>query len=322
MEKFERIFRDYCKNAYEGVVFVCKKGEKDDAQYGIDIDKKFPIGGVTKLFTIACALKLIQNKKLILDSKIPIYLSEEQCKNLCTIRGEDHSKVISIKDLIFQTSGLPDYFNNMVRPQIASGDVKYTFEDKLDWTRELKGIDKPGKSCYYSSLNTDLLTYIIEKNTGKKIMDVYREYIIEPLRLRNTYIPENDNVLIPPVYFDGRPLKRNSLIISSYGSGGLISTTRDLMKFIMALFEGKLFDVSLIQKITNFSPMINGLDNVLYGGGLMKIKSKKNILGQTGYTGAFAFADPDNKIYYVGYLSQPDAQQLLIKMVQDLFEKA
>ncbi len=322
MEKFEKIFREYTKNAYEGVVFRNVKGEKDDAQYGIDLDKKFPIGGVTKLFTIACALKLIENKKLILDSKLAIYLTDEESKNLCTYKGEDYTKEITIRDLIYQTSGLPDYFTNMVRQQIPSGDVKYTFNDKLEWTRELKAIDKPGKSVYYSSLNADLLVYVIEKNTGKKIMDVYKEFIFTPLNLRNTYIPENDNVLIPPVYFGDRPLKRNSLIISSYGSGGLISTTRELMKFIVALFEGKIFDVSLMQKITKFNSMINGLDNVLYGGGLMKIKSKKNILGQTGYTGAFAFADPDNKVYYVGYLSQPDAQPQLIKMVEELFEKA
>ena len=322
MEKFEKIFREYTKNAYEGVIFQNIKGVKNDAQYGIDLDKKFPIGGVTKLFTIACALKLIENKRLILDSKLSIYLTEEESKNLCTYKGEDYTKEITIRDLIFQTSGLPDYFTNMVKQQIPSGDVKYTFQDKLEWTRELKGIDKPGKSVYYSSLNADLLVYVIEKNTGKKIMDVYREFILTPLNLRNTYIPTNESVLIPPVYFGDRPLKRNSLIISSYGSGGLISTTRELMKFITALFEGKLFDVSLIQKISRFSSMSNGLDNVLYGGGLMKIKSKKNILGQTGYTGAFAFAEPDEKKYYVGYLSQPDCQPQLVKMAQDLFEKA
>ena len=88
MEKFEKIFRNYCTNAYEGIVYFKKFGGIYDAQYGIDLDKKFPVGGITKLFTIACVLKLIENKKLILDSKLPIYLSEEQC--WCRRRREFH----------------------------------------------------------------------------------------------------------------------------------------------------------------------------------------------------------------------------------------
>ena len=322
MEKFEKIFRSYCTNAYEGIVYFKKFGGIYDAQYGIDLDKKFPVGGITKLFTIACVLKLSENKKLILDSKLPIYLSEEQCKNLCTIKGLDHSKVISIKDLIYQTSGLADYFNEFVRPQISRTDLKYSFDDKINWTKKINGIDRPTKTAYYSNLNTDLLAFIIEKSTGKKLMQIYKEYIIDPLELKDTYIPESDEQYIPALYFDGKPLKRPYLIMSSYGSGGLISTTRELMKFIIAFFEGKLFDKSLFEKIMNFIPMSNGLDNIYYGGGLMKIKSKKVIIGQMGYTGAFVFADPDSKIYCAGYLSQPDCQAINSKMLVELFEKA
>ena len=322
MEKFEKIFRSYCTNAYEGIVYFKKFGGIYDAQYGIDLDKKFPVGGITKLFTIACVLKLIENKKLILDSKLPIYLSEEQCKNLCTIKGLDHSKVISIKDLIYQTSGLADYFNEFVRPQISRTDLKYSFDDKINWTKKINGVDRPTKTAYYSNLNTDLLAFIIEKSTGKKLMQIYKEYIIDPLELKDTYIPESDEQYIPALYFDGKPLKRPYLIMSSYGSGGLISTTRELMKFIIAFFEGKLFDKSLFEKIMNFIPMSNGLDNIYYGGGLMKIKSKKVIIGQMGYTGAFVFADPDSKIYCAGYLSQPDCQAINSKMLVELFEKA
>lgn len=322
MEKFEKIFRSYCTNAYEGVVYVKRFGGTFDAQYGIDLDKKFPVGGITKLFTIACVLKLIENKRLILDSKIPIYLSEEQCKNLCTLKGLDHSKVISIKDLIYQTSGLADYFNEFVRPQISRTDLRYTFDDKINWTKKINGVDRPAKAAYYSNLNTDLLAFIIEKSTGKKLMQVYKEFILDPLGLKDTYIPESDEEYIPAIYFDGKPLKRPYLIISSYGSGGLISTTRELMKFIIAFFEGKLFDKALFEKIMNFSPMVNGLDNISYGGGLMRIKSKKVIIGQMGYTGAFVFADPNAKMYYAGYLSQPDCQAINAKMITELFEKA
>ena len=321
MEKFEQIFKEYSKSAYEGVVYIKKNGEGFNAQYGIDLDKKFVCGGVTKLFTIACILRLIENKKLILDSKLTNYLSDEQVKNLCNIKGLDHSKVISIRDLLYQTSGMADYFDNFVKPLINKSDVSYTFEDKLNWTKQLSGVNKPGKNAYYSNLNIDLLAYILEVVTGKKLMEVYNEYIIYPLNLKATYIPKNDEEYIPAMFLDGKAQKRPYLVISSYGSGGLISTARELMKFIIAFFDGRLFDKELIGKLKDFGSMENGYGNILYGGGLMKLKCKRVILGQFGYTGAYVFADPENRIYCTGYLSQEGSQQSLPKMVVELFDK-
>ena len=71
----------------------------------------------------------------------------------------------------------------------------------------------------------------------------------------------------------------------------------------------------------DFSSMENGYGNILYGGGLMKLKSKKLILGQMGYSGAFVFADPERRIYLTGYMSQDGIQQVLPKMVTEIFEK-
>ena len=193
--------------------------------------------------------------------------------------------------------------------------------DKLKWTKELSGISKPGKVAYYSNTNIDLLAYIVEHITGKTLMEAYEEFIIYPLGLKNTYIPQDDKVYIPALYYDGRPLRRPNLIMSAYGSGGLISTSRELMKFLIAFFDGRLFNKSLIEKLTEFNSMENGYGNILYGGGLMKLKSKKVILGQFGFSGAFAFADPENRYYLTGYLAQSAGQQVLAKMVSEILEK-
>ena len=152
-------------------------------------------------------------------------------------------------------------------------------------------------------------------------MEVYNEYIIYPLNLKATYIPKNDDDYIPAMFLDGKPQKRPYLVMSSYGSGGLISTARELMKFIIAFFDGRLFDKELIGKLKDFGSMENGYGNILYGGGLMKLKCKRVILGQFGYTGAYVFADPENRIYCTGYLSQEGSQQSLPKMVVELFDK-
>ena len=322
MEKIvERILKEYSRNAYEGVIYVKKDGESYNAQYGIDLDKKIACGGVTKLFTITCILRLIENKKIVLDSKITNYLTEEQVKNLCTIKGTDYSKDITVKDLLYQTSGIADYFAVNVKQFIGKSDIAYTFNDKLEWTKNLSGINKPGKTAFYSNLNTDLLAYIVEKITGKTLREVYKEFITCPLNMKSTYIPENDKVYIPAVYLDGRAQRRPNLIMSSYGSGGLISTPRELIKFVTAFFNGWLFEETLLDKLMSFGSMENGYKDILYGGGLMKLKSKKLILGQFGYTGAFIFADPEKKVFCSGYLAQDGLEQVLPKMITELFDK-
>lgn len=323
MENYEKIFKEYCKNAYEGVVYF-KKGEVGyNAQYGIDLDKKIACSGVTKLFTVACILRLIENKKLILDSKITNYLSEEQIKGLCVIKGTDYSNTITIRDLLYQTSGFNDYFEARVKNAILKSDMGYTFDDKLIWTKSLSGIAKPGKTSYYANLNIDLLAYILEKVTNKKLIEIYKEYIIGPLALKSTYLIESENTkaYIPALYLDGKAQKRPYLLMSSYGSGGLISTPRDLMKFIRGFFSGWIFEEELIDKLKGFGQIENGYGNILYGGGLMKLKSKRTILGQIGYSGAFVFADPENKIYCSGYISQASDKQLLPKMIAEMFDK-
>lgn len=321
MENYEKIFRENTRNAYEGVVYFKKDGKGYNVQYGIDLDKKIACGGVTKLFTIACILRLIEEKKLILDSKITNYLDDEQVAGLCSIKGTDYSKEIKIRDLLYQTSGFNDYFDARVKPIIGKSDMGYTFDDKLIWTKSLGGNNKPGKTAQYSNLNVDLLTYILEKVTGKKLKEIYTEYIIRPLALKRTYLAEENSKYMPALYLDGRAQKRPFVLISSYGSGGLISTPRDLMKFIMGFFSGWIFEETLIDKLKDFGSMENGYGNILYGGGLMKLKCKREILGQFGYTGAFVFADPKNKIYCTGYLAQDGGNQILPKMITEMFDK-
>jgi CubicO group peptidase (beta-lactamase class C family) len=322
MGNFDKIFEETCKNAYEGVLYGEANGERFNIQYGIDLDKKIPLGGVTKLFTLTCILRLIENKKLILDTKISTYLTEDEMKGLCVYKGTDYTKDITIRDLMFQKSGLCDYFNAIVKPQISRCDVRFTFDDKLIWTKEASAVGKPGKASYNSTLNTDILVKIVEKSTGKNIIDVYKEFIFSPLNFKCTYVPTDEKKYIPALYYEGKPLRRNSLIMSGYGSAGLVSTPRELMKFIKAFFNGWLFDEELIKKLLDFSSIENSIPNTLYGGGLMKIKSKKQILGLMGYTGAFAFADPDRKVYFVGYVAEDGIQTILPKMLAEVFERA
>lgn len=70
------------------------------------------MASITKMFTTACVLKLCENEQLSLDDKLPLYFTEKQLKGLHVYKVHEYSFDLTISDLLFQTSGLPDIFED------------------------------------------------------------------------------------------------------------------------------------------------------------------------------------------------------------------
>lgn len=89
------------------------------------------------------------------------------------------------------------------------------------------------------TLTLEYLGEIIEKVSGLFLSKAYKKYIISPSGLMNAYLSENENHEIPQVFYRVQTIYCPKLIISSRISGGCISTYRELMIFIKALFGRK-----------------------------------------------------------------------------------
>ena len=75
-------------------------------------DQPYFIASVTKLYVTAVLLKLRSEKYLNLQNKISEYFSDDILHELHLYKGIDHSKDITIKHLMSNTSGIPDYFTS------------------------------------------------------------------------------------------------------------------------------------------------------------------------------------------------------------------
>ena len=73
-------------------------------------DDTYFIASVTKLYVTIVVQRLIDEQKLSLDDKIAKYLPAEMVKGLHILKGTDYSNQITIRHLISNTSGIPDYF--------------------------------------------------------------------------------------------------------------------------------------------------------------------------------------------------------------------
>lgn len=73
-------------------------------------DSQYFNASVTKLYDTAIVMRLVDEGRLVLDEKIAKFLPDEYMQGLHVLKGVDYSNEITIKHLISNTSGLPDYF--------------------------------------------------------------------------------------------------------------------------------------------------------------------------------------------------------------------
>jgi CubicO group peptidase (beta-lactamase class C family) len=77
---------------------------------GKNINSPLLMASITKLFTTTCILALQEQERLFLSNKISDYFDDATLKGIHIYNSKEYSYELTISDLLFQTSGLPDEF--------------------------------------------------------------------------------------------------------------------------------------------------------------------------------------------------------------------
>jgi CubicO group peptidase (beta-lactamase class C family) len=123
------------KQVHECILYIEDSNGKlsyKNSYGGKDINSPFLMASITKLFTTTCILILYEKYKLSLNDKISYYLSKEVVSGLHVYNGKDYSYELTISDLLFQTSGLPNPFEegkNSISKKFFSNDSNDMFID-------------------------------------------------------------------------------------------------------------------------------------------------------------------------------------------------
>jgi len=178
---------------------------------------EFPIGSVTKVFTIVSLLLLQQNKYLNIHDKIGKYIKNEHIKNL---------KII---DIINHKSGLINIWHGVI---YGSSKIKYKSTTQVyeKWNNN-KLIDEKLKGVYaYSNLGFHILGYLIEQITDMKYSDFVKKNILTPLKMNNTGIEDCNITLYNHKLKKLTKYERWERTFAS-SSGELKSCIKDLINF-------------------------------------------------------------------------------------------
>jgi CubicO group peptidase (beta-lactamase class C family) len=328
---FDKVTRS--KSVHEAVLFV--ENLEGDFSLGLgyagrDVDSPLYTASVGKLFTTACILVLQEQKQLALDGCLGDYFDKSVLDGLHIFRGVDYSRKLTISDLLFQTSGLPDWFEEGgLKMHMIQEDFYVSFEQKLTRTKELRPHFAPGtaKRAYYSDINFDLLGKIIENVTHMPLEAVFADYLFRPLGLTRTYQPTSENDFIPNIFYKNESLYRPNSILCCRGSGDCVSTARELMMFLKAFWGGTFFPKNVFQQLSEYRKLQRTMGPIYYGGGYMQIPlntfltffmGKGELIGHSGSTGSFAFYYPLKNLYFVGDFNQLSNPALPIRLIMKL----
>lgn len=288
-------------------------------------DSRFFIASITKLCVTAVVMRLVEEKQIELDDKISQYIPADLCEGLHVLNGVDYSSEITVKHLISNTSGLPDYFfhkqpdGSTVADRLMEGkDEPWPLDRTIGLIKNLRPKFKPGAKgkAAYSDSNYQLLGRIIENVTDKGIAEVFRDYIFAELNLPNTYAYVDTEDTTPvPFYYGSRQLWLPRYIASITAEGGIVSTARELMVFLKEFFRGRFFSRERIGALKQWNLILPPPGLFYFGIGLEKLwtprfvspfKPIKEILGFWGQTGSFAFYNPESGLYFAGTTNQID----------------
>lgn len=297
-------------------------------------ETQYFIASTTKLYVTAIIQKLRASGKLSLDDTISKFLPTPVVNGLHVYKGVDYSAAITVRQLLAQTSGIPDYFQGKqasgksLEDELMAGQDRYwSFEDSVALSKRMKPPFAPGAKgkALYSDTNFQLLGRIIEVSTGKTIAQAMADLLFAPLGLRKTYLyTESSDPRPAPLYYKARPLPIPQAMTSFAADGGIVSTAGESMLFLKAFFGGRLFPPDYLAEMKVWNRIFFPLQ---YGVGLTKFQLPRlflpfqpqpELLGHSGLSGAFAYYAPEKEIYLTGTVNQISNPSLSYKLMLQL----
>lgn len=191
-------------------------------------------GSVAKQFTAAALVLLARDGKLGLDEDIGRWIPE--------VRGLGTR--ITARHLLSHTSGIPDRYTLHEIEGRPAGEVDHTGAEVMDVVRRVRELNfDPGDDYLYSNTAYVVAVTLLERISGKTLQQFTDERIFRPLGMTSTRWREDHRVVVPgraSAYAgtDSTGFRNDHPFTRVFGSGGLLTTVEDFLKWQAALDGG------------------------------------------------------------------------------------
>jgi D-alanyl-D-alanine carboxypeptidase len=297
------------------------------------------IASVTKLFTAAVVMRLVERGALSLDEPAAKRLPIALLKGIEVYDGKDYSGEVTIRQLLSHRSGIPDYYDEKGRDGKSlfdllkeQPDAPWSVDAAIARARdELKPTFRPGAATLYSDTNYQLLGKLIEAVTGKPLHVAFEAEVFEPLGLADTWMighPRGSLAAAEPAeVFDGDADITQARFNPVYwADGGIVSTARDMVAFLQALGDGRIIRRQTLELMHEWNdwrfPLRYGLGTMFFSLPRMTtaVTGMTPLWGHSGSTGSFLYYAPQLNLYMAGTIDQTQGEAkpflLMLRIVQ------
>jgi len=295
------------ENKLSGVILVAKDGATIASKTAgiankatkapIDLNTKFNLGSMNKMFTAVAVAQLAQAGKLSFTDTVGKHLPEYPNREV--------AEKVTIHHLLTHTSGMASYWGEKFA---AQREKLLTVALHLPLFASEPLSFPPGEKFQYSNSGFMLLGAIIEKVSGQDYYTYVHERIFKPSGMKDTgfYEPGRDIPNLAIGYTkrgpDDEPLaepRDNNHLREIRGgpAGGGYSSAPDLVKFHQALFSNKLLDKTHTDLVTTGKvDAFGGRARYAYGFGDGNSTGKRIVGHNGGFPGIAANLDmfPDS----------------------------
>jgi CubicO group peptidase (beta-lactamase class C family) len=252
-----------------GKVILARGYGLADIENGVPATSRtvYRIGSVTKQFTAAAIMQLVDEGRISLDDEITRFLPD--------FPTQGHR--VTVHHLLTHTSGIKSYTSLPAWQKGMSLDMSHD---------ELVGIFKnepfdfaPGEQWRYNNSGYYLLGMIVEKASGQAFDDYLDEHIFRPNGMSgSSYCHER--TIIPNraegyEHQDGKLVNDGAISMNTPGgAGALCSTVTDLIRWTQALSAGRVVSPASYRKM---------ITPASFGDGGTAIGRPGSAGGETGY---------------------------------------
>ncbi len=204
------------------------------------------VGSVSKILAVVGLMQLVEQGKVDLDATVQTYLPYYP----------EREHPVTVRQILTHTSGIRHY-NLIEFGAYGLGRFRHyeDFEEATKIWRDDPLVYEPGSAWLYSSHAHNLQHGIVEAVTGMDFEAYLDRYVWEPAGMLATqfdvpsrvvqnrgrgYVRDGTGRFVHPVAEDPS---------YKYAGGGMISNVEDLVRFALAINEGRVLDPSTIQEM-------------------------------------------------------------------------
>ena len=225
----------------DGSVAYAKAYGLRDAAKGLAADPEtvFEIGSITKQFTAVAIMQLVDAEKVSLDAPLATYLPDAP-----------HAREVTIRELLVQTSGLPEYLDG---PSIVPLAAHPASADSLIARIAKKPLDfAPGTKWEYSNTNYIVLGRVIEVASHEPYEKYMRAHVFTAAGLPHLATMAGEAAISNRSlgYSAGKPSP--PLDDSwAWSAGNIVATGTELANWDVALSTGKVIPLADYSTMTS-----------------------------------------------------------------------